>query len=66
MPRESLVYPVESKPLMHTHSEVKSMTSESQTHEDRNRKTIGLSNVKLMQTETNYDKGKHCYVSNYV
>ncbi|KAG5322202.1 TTK kinase, partial [Pseudoatta argentina] len=54
MPRESLVHPVESKMLMHTRSEVKSMTSDSQTQEDRNRKTNRLSNVKLMQTETNY------------
>ncbi|KAG5326549.1 TTK kinase, partial [Acromyrmex heyeri] len=54
VPRESLVHPVESKMLMHTRSEVKSMTSDSQTQEDRNRKTNRLSNVKLMQTETNY------------
>ncbi|KYN14118.1 PREDICTED: probable serine/threonine-protein kinase mps1 [Trachymyrmex cornetzi] len=54
VPRESLVHPVESKMLMHTRAEVKSMTSESQTQEDRNRKTIGPLNVKLMQTETNY------------
>ncbi|XP_018392994.1 PREDICTED: serine/threonine-protein kinase mph1 [Cyphomyrmex costatus] len=55
--RERLVHSVESKPLiLHTRSEVKSMTSESQLQEDRNRKTVGLSDVKLMQTKTNYDK----------
>ncbi|EGI70207.1 Dual specificity protein kinase Ttk [Acromyrmex echinatior] len=54
VPRESLVHPVESKMLMHTRSEVKNMISDSQTQEDRNRKTNRLSNVKLMQTETNY------------
>jgi len=63
MPRESLVHPVESK--MHTRSEIKNMTSDSQTEEDRNKKINGPSNVKLMQIETNY-KGKHCYVSNYM
>ncbi|XP_018056964.1 PREDICTED: probable serine/threonine-protein kinase mps1 [Atta colombica] len=52
VPRESLVHSVESK--MHTRSEIKSMTSDSQTQEDRNKKTNGPSNVKLMQIETNY------------
>ncbi|XP_028050394.1 probable serine/threonine-protein kinase mps1 isoform X2 [Monomorium pharaonis] len=53
---DSLTHPLESKPLsLHTRSEVKSVTSESQ-QEDRNRKiTVGLSDVKLMQTQTNYD-----------
>ncbi|XP_011708168.1 PREDICTED: serine/threonine-protein kinase MPS1 [Wasmannia auropunctata] len=52
---ESSAHPVESKPLLlHTRSEAKNIKSESQPQEERSRKTIGLSDVKLMQTETSH------------
>jgi len=66
MHAESLVHPVESKLLLHTRAETKSVTSESQAQEDRNKKMAGLSDVKLTQIETNYNNGKHYNASNYV
>lgn len=52
---EPLAYPLESKPLLlQTRTETKCVTAESQ-QEDRSRKIIGLSEVKSMQTEGNYD-----------
>ncbi|XP_024891463.1 serine/threonine-protein kinase MPS1 [Temnothorax curvispinosus] len=53
---DSLAHSLESKPLLlHTRTEAKNVTSEPQPEEDRTRKTIGLSDIKLVQTETNYD-----------
>lgn len=63
---ESLAHPVESKPLLHTRPEAKSITSETQPQEDKSRKMVGLPDVKLMQTETNYDNGKYYSASNYI
>lgn len=63
---DSLAHPLEPKPLLlHTRPETKSVSSDSQ-QEDRSRKTVGLSDVKLMQTEINYNNGKHYSASNYV
>lgn len=63
---DSLAHPLEPKSLLlHTRSEAKSVSSELQ-QEDRNKKTVGLSDVKLMQTETNYNNGKDYSASNYV
>lgn len=63
MHSDSLAHPLESKPLLlPTRVETKSVTSESQSQENKN-KTVGLSDVKLMQTETN-DNGKHYKASN--
>nr|XP_012231730.1 PREDICTED: LOW QUALITY PROTEIN: protein kinase 3 [Linepithema humile] len=51
---EALAYPLESKPFSsHTRLEAKCATFESQ-QEDRSKRTVGLSDVKPMQTETNY------------
>lgn len=60
-------HPLESKPpLLHTRVEAKSVTSESQSEEDKSRKMVKSSDIKLMQTETNYDNGKHYSASNYM
>lgn len=62
---DSLAHPLEPKPLLlHTRPETKSVSSDSQ--QDRSRKTVGLSDMKLMQTEINYTNGKHYSASNYV
>ncbi|XP_011863190.1 PREDICTED: serine/threonine-protein kinase MPS1 isoform X2 [Vollenhovia emeryi] len=53
---DSLAHPLGSKPLpLHTRVETKGIVSESQSQEDRSKKTVGLSDIKLMQTETNCD-----------
>jgi len=58
MHSDSLAHPLESKPLLlPTRAETKSGTSEPQSQETKN-KIIGLSDIKLMQTESN-DSGKH-------
>ncbi|XP_014485280.1 PREDICTED: uncharacterized protein LOC106749883 isoform X2 [Dinoponera quadriceps] len=50
-------YPLETKPLvLQKLPEAKGVPSEPQ-QDDRSRKTIGLSEVKLMQTEANREKG---------
>lgn len=62
MHSDSLGHLLESKPLLlHTRAEAKSVASESKPEEDRNKKIVGLSDMKLMQTEinTNYDNGKY-------
>lgn len=67
MHNDSLGHPLESKPLLlHTRAEAKNIASESQSEEDKNRKTVGLSDMKLIQTETNYNNGKHYSASNYL
>lgn len=66
MHNDPLAHPLESKLLLHTRAETKSITSESQPEEDKNKKTVGLSDMKLIQTETNYNNGKHYSASNYV
>ncbi|KAL0134308.1 hypothetical protein PUN28_001247 [Cardiocondyla obscurior] len=67
----SLAQPSESKPLlMSTCIEAKSIASEPQLEEDRNKKTIGLSDKKLIQTEIHYDSdlksdGKNSHYSSH-
>lgn len=56
---ETLAYPLESKSFpLHTRLEANSATFEL-PQEDRNKKTVGVSDVKPMQTEANYNSGKY-------
>lgn len=65
MHNDSLAHSLESKPfLLHTRTETKNITSESQPEEDKNRKMVGLSDMKSIQTKTNYNNGKHYSASN--